>query len=425
VFLKAIRVVRTPLVREGEFTPVLHSVASPLSAGLDQPPSLNGLILTQRRPEATITYAMSAPTGEPLLAHWNVELGKTAVFTSDASKWAKRWLDWPGYRRMWTQIARTTARVRSDSPYEFTAEAVGDSLHFRLVATDGGKPVDRLETPVTLWDPKQKQSVVNLSQTGPGVYEGTAPATESGSYVAILKPSLDGKKLKPIVTGASVSSGIEYRRLNTDRVLLEQIARESRGRVLDLNTPKSANLFDRTGIIPREARTPLWRPLLLWTFLVFLLDVGTRRIAWDRFVSREFGVDLRRAAREAVQERGTKAAKVVEHLRETPKRVEPEQVAAIRLSDEDAEKVAAAEAERRRQARLAAVQATRERQKQERADQEASESGVEPQLPPPRRPSAPAPITPAPPADPEKPEGLLAAKRRARERMEGDSGEPS
>src|SRR6185436_9659353 len=81
-FLKAVKIIRSPMVREVEFQPVIHASGSPLVAGLSQPPPLGGLVLTQRRPEATITYAMTAPTGEPLLAHWSVDLGHVAAFTS-------------------------------------------------------------------------------------------------------------------------------------------------------------------------------------------------------------------------------------------------------------------------------------------------------------------------------------------------------
>jgi uncharacterized protein YegL len=69
-FLKAVRVVRTPLIREGSFDPVLLPTGSPLTVGVPTPPPLEGLVLSQHRPEPTITYAMEAPTGEPLLAHW-------------------------------------------------------------------------------------------------------------------------------------------------------------------------------------------------------------------------------------------------------------------------------------------------------------------------------------------------------------------
>lgn len=419
-FLKAVRVVRTPLVREGTFQPVILPVASPLTVGLESPPPLRGLVLTQRRPEPTIAYSMTTPTGEPLLAHWNVELGKVAVFTSDASKWAKDWINWPGYRQMWLQIAKAMTRVRSESPFELNVEVVDDWLNIRMDTTGrDGKPVDGLTVPVSVTTPSGETSTT-LSQTAPGVYEGRVPARESGQYVARVKPLQNGKKLPPLIGGASVSSGVEFRRLTTDHALLEQVAKESRGRILALNNPDAVKLFDRTGIQPREARTPLWRPLLLWTLIVLLLDVGTRRIAWDRFVSREYGVDLRRAARESVQDRGVKAAKVVTKLREAPKRVKVEPVAT--LNDEDAQRVAEAETERRRNARLAAVRAMREKQEA---------PAEEPPVPGESRPTEPTPQPPssgrgsseaaaAAATDEPKPEGLLAAKRRAREKMEGE-----
>lgn len=410
-FMKAVRVVRTPLVREGAFDPVILPVASPLTAGLDAPPPLRGLVLTQKRPEPTITYSMAAPTGEPLLAHWNVELGKVAVFTSDASTWAKEWINWPGYRQMWLSTAKAMTRVRSDSQYELNVEVVGDWLNIRMDTTGrDGKPVDGLSVPVSVSTPSGEVQTM-LSQTAPGIYEGRIPARESGGYIARIKPMQNGKKLPPLIGGASVSSGAEFRRLTTDRVLLEQVARETRGRILSLGNPAEVKLFDRAGVQPREARTPLWRPLLLWTVIVLLLDVGTRRIAWDRFVSREFGVDLRRAARESVQDRGQKAAKVVTKLREAPKRVKVDPV--VTLTEEDAQRVAEAEAQRRREARLAAVRATRDRQ--ESANQVPAPEAAAPESEP-----TPGPVVkPAPePRDESKPEGLLAAKRRAREKMD-------
>ncbi|HHN77200.1 MAG TPA: VWA domain-containing protein, partial [Phycisphaerales bacterium] len=106
VFLKAVRVLRSPLVREKPFDVVMRDTGSPLTEGLGEPPRLGGLVLTQELDDPSVTTAMSAPTGEPVLAHRPVELGHVAVFTSDASKWAKHWLDWPGYGLFWSRAAR-------------------------------------------------------------------------------------------------------------------------------------------------------------------------------------------------------------------------------------------------------------------------------------------------------------------------------
>jgi Ca-activated chloride channel homolog len=415
--MRAVRVVRTPMVREGLFEPVLTASGSPLTAGLGTPPGLEGLVLTHTRPEPTITYAMMAPSGEPLLAHWNVELGQVAAFTSDAHHWARQWLDWPGYRQMWVQMARTIARPAASERFDLTTEVAGDVLRLRLdAATQEGRPLDLLTVPVVIYTPSGAQMQMSLSQRGPGLYEGEAPARESGTYVAVLKPRQGAQRLPPIIGGASVASGLEHRSLRTDAALLERIAAESGGRVLSFDSA-AGQLFDRSQVVASIAQTPLWRPLLLWTLFILLLDVGTRRIAWDRFVSRRFGADLRKTAAEAVRDRSREAAATVARLRggvRTAEHVIGESSTA--LSEEDARRVAAEAAQRRREARLAAQQAARAA----RAPRAGSTPAADEQAPIITRPS-PAPEPPAPAQ--EGTSGLLAAKRRVRERLESEDGD--
>ena len=171
-----------------------------MTVGVPTPPPLEGLVLSQRRPEPTITYAMEAPTGEPLLAHWNVELGQVAVFASDAHAggWADRWVDWPGFAQLWTQIARSLARRTTPSRLEWSVDAVGESLHLRLEAAgDDGRPLDSLDVPASIRSPSGQQIPVSLSQSGPGVYEADVPVSESGSYVAIATPRQGASRLPP------------------------------------------------------------------------------------------------------------------------------------------------------------------------------------------------------------------------------------
>lgn len=404
-FLKAVRIVRSPLVRETVFQPVILPTGSPLVTGLGPPPRLLGLTLTRRRPEATITYAMETPTGEPLLAHWNVELGKVAAFTSDAHKWAAEWLEWPGYRQLWTQVARVLARPPGSGRMELDAEVRGESLALRLDATgDDGRPLDLLTAPAIVYSPSGKPVEVLMTQTASGLYEATVPARESGSYVAIVTPRLGTSQLTSVMGGVSVASGVEYRRLQSDVGLLRRIAEATGGRVLDLADARGARLFDRAGLEAREARTPLWRTLLLWTLLVLLLDVATRRIAWDRFVSREFGAEVGRAVAETVRDRSEQAERTVSRLRRGGRA--PAVVSAATLSDADAHRLAEDTFERRAKARMDEIRAR------------YGPAGA----PPAERDGGISTGADAPPA-PE--EGLLAAKRRARERFEADGeGQP-
>jgi len=296
VFVKEVRVVRKPEVREGLFEPIVRGAGSPVLAGVggDWPP-LGGLVLTRRREDPSVVLAATAPGGEPLLAHWSVGLGQTLAFTSDAHDWASRWLDWPGYQRLWTQIARTIARPTTTGRYDLGSEIVDGRLRVRLEAFDeDGGPLDLLAINGRLYRPGGGEAEsIRLTQTGPGVYEGTAPVEASGSYVVALTPRLGETPLPPVIGGASKAAGEEHRRLGSDVALLRRLAEATGGRVHDLDEPTTTRLFDRADVPPNRAATPLWPTLLIWALMVYLLDVGVRRIAWDRLITRDLAEEIR------------------------------------------------------------------------------------------------------------------------------------
>ena len=385
-FLKAVRVVRSPLVREGPFDPVVLPEPSPLTAGLGTPPPLLGINLTQWRPEATIVHAMQSPGGEPLLAHWQVELGQVAAFTSGLGRWSEEWQAWPGFARLWVQTVRSVARAGGSGRMELAVEAVGEELRVRLeAASDDGLPLDLLSVPVSVYGPDGSTREVALSQTAPGLYEGRAPARQSGAYVAIAKPMSGTRRLAPVLAGASLASGAEFRALRSDEGLLRRVAEISGGRVLEVTDPAAPSaLFERTGGERSTARTPLWPSLLVWAIGALLLDLGTRRIAWDRYL----GARDRR--------RGGAMPRVTEDLASRRRRTRgAEWPSTGSLGEEDAKRVVARERERRMQQRLAALRAIRD----------------------PGEASPPD----AGPAGPEGTGSLLEAKRRARERFDEDA----
>jgi hypothetical protein len=406
IFLKAVRLVRTPLIREAPFNPVVLPTGSPMVAGLDAPPPLNGLALTQSRSEPTIVTAIVTPENEPVLAHWNVGLGQVVAFTSDASNWATPWLPWPGYERLWTQIVRQSSRPPGSRNFQASSSAQGDTLRLRLEANgEDGRPMEGLEVPATLYAPSGASRQVRLMQTGPGLYETDVPATETGSYVALIKPMhhAEGKekRLSPVIVGSTILEGTEFRAKESNDELLAAIAKRSGGRVLELASASTVNLFDRAATKPREAVTPIWRTLLIWTLGMFLVDVATRRVAWDRWVSKRFRPELEREAA-AERERSASAARTVSGLKA---RLEPEaatqataQAPAIALSEKDARDLAAAARDRRRAQRIAtAVNAA--------------------QVASPPQTAGDATTPPTKPAE----SGLLAAKRRAAERFEDEN----
>jgi len=410
ILVKAVRVVRSPLVREGDFEPLVLATGSPLVQGLSQGmPPLGGLVLTQPREEPTVVYAMMTPSGEPLLAHWNAGLGRVAAFTSDAHDWAGRWVQWPGYGQLWTQIARTISRPATDRRQELSMSLDGDVLRLRLDASDAsGQPLDLMSVAGAVYAPNGERTEVRLSQSGPGRYEATLPAEQGGTYIATLAPQRNGRAMSPVVGGLSRARGFEYANLRSNDELLAAIAAESGGRIIELADLSTSNLFDRASVRPQEARLPLWPLLLVWSVGLMLVDIGTRRIAWDRLLSREFGATLRRDAAAAMKGRGAEAAAASERLR----RFEPAlgnagtNAAAGTLSADDAVAIVREQAERRRQSRQRGV---------------VPASQAAPAADKPAAPSPPERTGPARP-DVEAPEeeagGLLAAKRRARKRID-------
>lgn len=285
VFVRAVRVVRSPMIRESPFDPVLLDPASPAVSGIAGFPELGGVVLTQFRDDPRVTDALATPGGEPLLSHWTVELGRVAAFTSDAWRWASGWLPWEGYQQMWNQLARSMARSGGSGLSGFRAEQTGRGLRLVYTAVDDrGAPVDLLRVPVTLYDPANEPAEVLLEQVGPGEYALSVDAPQTGTYIAVATPRLGARRLPPAITGASIASGVEYERLSSNVALLEQIASVTGGRVLSVGSPDPEALWSREGLEPRVAQTPIWERLLVIGLIVLLLDVGTRRVAWDRII---------------------------------------------------------------------------------------------------------------------------------------------
>lgn len=408
IFLRETRVVRKPLLREGRFEPVMQPVGSPITAGMSSStPALFGYVLTQKRRDASVVYAIDAPTGEPILAHWNAGLGRVAAFTSDAhDEWAREWLGWPGYAQMWTQLARTIARPPASRGFELSTDISGDSLTLRLDARDDENlPIDLLTVPGVVYRPDGSRVEVSLTQTGPGLYEARVPASESGAYIVALTPRSGERALAPVLGGATRAIGPELRTLRSNVGLLREIAERTGGRVLDMDDPLATALFTREGLAPSRASLPVWRPLLVLIVVVFLMDVATRRVAWDRWLNKESLAELREAAASA---KASRAATVTGSLRRARERVEESEADAPKLGRFELDP--RAEAERRR-----AIRRTIQAQRRAEAEQEGpSDPGA-------RASQAAASQTESDSTTSSS--GLLAAKKRARERMDGASGE--
>lgn len=430
VFVRAIRVVQSPLVREAPFLPRIVAPASPLVEGIAGSggeqgsgalPALGGLSLTRAKVDPTVTTAMATGGGEPVLAHWQVGLGKVAVFTSDArsDNWAGVWSSWPGFGRFWTSLVRHVSRPTTAGPYELQIVRDGGGVVLRLdAANQSGDPIDYLTVPATVYDDSGMPREVLLGQVGPGEYEARLDDLEPGQVVAVVRPRLGQNAMAPVVGGVTIESNAEFRRLHSDDALLTRLAGATGGRVLSIATPDKWGVFDRTGVPPRVTMLPVFLPLIVLVLGLLLLDVATRRVAWDRFVSHEFGVDLRRSAAEATRDRGEQAGRALSGIR-AGRGVPAERAAdesEAGLGEQSAARVIAEARERRAREEAERLRRLRE----EMLGKPAGGGSASPDR------DARNAEQPAPQKHHEEdsgPGGLLEAKRRARERFEPSEGD--
>jgi secreted protein with Ig-like and vWFA domain len=293
VFIKEAKTIRKNLVKEVPFVPTVLPTGSPIMSNLLGVPELKGIVLTGERRDPRVLMPMVGPEGEPVFAHWQVGLGRSAAFTSDATnRWATSWLSWGGYPDFWSRTVRSIARPSATRDADLLVAIRDGRLNVQLdAAFDDGPATGRrqragsfgnfLDVKGSVLKPDGTVETITLDQVGPGQYRASSLADQTGNYVvSLFIDSPDGTR-RAVFGGAGRPPGEELRRFKSNTAVLKQIAQITNGRILDPAAPQTAGLFDRT--IPFETRSvrPLWRTLLYWLIALFMLDVACRRIAWD------------------------------------------------------------------------------------------------------------------------------------------------
>ena len=294
VFIKEAKTIRKNLVKEIPFIPTVLPTGSPIMSSLGAVPELKGLVLTGEKHDPRILMPLVGPEGEPVFAHWQVGLGRSAAFTSDATnRWATQWLSWGGYPDFWARTVRTIARPSASRDADLLVAIRDGQLNVQLDAAFESEPAPRrgrqrtgsfgnfLDVKGSILKPDGSVQPISLDQVGPGQYRANAPADQTGNYVVSLFIDAPDGTRRAVFGGAGRPPGEELRRFRSNNALLHRIAEVTGGRILDPKAPAPAGLFDRT--IPFETRSirPLWRTLLFWLVVLFMLDVACRRIAWD------------------------------------------------------------------------------------------------------------------------------------------------
>ncbi|MEM7230253.1 MAG: VWA domain-containing protein [Planctomycetota bacterium] len=413
VLVDSVQVINKPLIKEVPFRPDILATGSTLTEGMATAPELRGLVITTPKPDprAIIEMTHSDEGADPLLAHWQVGLGRVAAFTSDIGRtWSTNWEGWQTGDRFWLQLTRMMTRPPQSRETELLVDIRGDRLEVTLEAANAEGFIDHLRVDGTVYRPDGEAVPVRLRQEAPGRYVGDIDAPIEGNYIVAVTPRSSGRRLAPSIGGASRTTSPEFRRMQSNVSLLDEIAQMTDGRVLDVSDATAVNLYDRAQLPRRVSSIPAW-PIVMWIVLsCLILDVATRRIAWD------IGTINRLAARAYARIRPAAAARratvTLSSLREASDRLD------ARL-DAQSEGVAKLEGKKGRRG-----VPPRRFVKQKKKDDDAVDNASTPAT------AAKGPVkvnikSPEPPQDDqaddgstETTSGLLAAKRRARRQMD-------
>jgi uncharacterized membrane protein len=281
IFIKETAVILKSAIYEEPFKPQVKA-ASELTRGLGGGdfPQLLGYVATSMKPRAETPWFTDK--GDPLLAHWQYGLGRAVAFTSDArAKWAKNWLGWERYQQFWAQIAQWSLRRLENA--DFTSEVImdkGEGIINVEALDEKGNYRNFLNLQATVVSPKGERTVVRVEQTGPGHYEAKFPTKEVGGYLVNLMQMENGQAVAGQVVGASVNFSPEFAAGDPNLNLLKRIAESGGGRMLDPTRPLD-NPFTHDRV---KTQRPLdfWEWLVRLAIILFVIDVGVRRIDLER-----------------------------------------------------------------------------------------------------------------------------------------------
>lgn len=321
IFTKEAQVVKRSLIWEEPFAPRTAFRPEMLKGIGPELPPLNGYVITTAKPDPQVQVPLLAKENDPLLAFWQIGLGRAGAFTSGAkTRWAKQWVSWGGYSKFWSQLVRWTARKVSRSNLQVATKVTDGEGQIILDALDAEcRFLNFLDLKARAVSPQCESQPVQLRQTAPGRYVGRFDADAVGCYLVSIGYRGEGGVQGTYTTGAAVSYSPEYRELSTNQPLLENLAAAAGGRVL---SPADA-VFKHEAGVPMSAK-PIWSALLLIAICLFPADVFVRRVRLDYAKAAAFAMSLLRVRRRKPERAADpRLAKLLARKAELLEQVEP------------------------------------------------------------------------------------------------------
>lgn len=288
IFVKEAQTVKRSLIWEGTpFTPAMSPIPSETMRGISAVAPLSGYVVTGERDSGLAQVLLRGKENDPILAIWQHGLGRVVAYTSDATtRWNPAWIGWPGFKAFWEQHVRWAMRPSGSANLRVTTEKNGDKTRVRVDALDpAGERLNFAKFKGRVAGPDGKGQDVELTQVGPGVYEGEIDTKGAGSYVVSMRyaaPKPDGDGVMEGTVQAAVTKPFadEFRALTDNTPLLQQVAAMTGGKVLE-GDPAKDLAWRPEGVEFPVATKPIWLFFALAGITMFLMDVGVRRVRID------------------------------------------------------------------------------------------------------------------------------------------------
>ena len=247
---------------------------------LQHAPELLGYDIAQCKPNV-FTDIVGGPLRDPILAHWQYGLGRSFAFMSDdSSRWGARWIPWPLYSPLWSQIVRWSLRDRASRDISLFSTVSHGIAHVRAnVASVRGTGPTNVETWVT--SSTGQTLPITLTKTTGNEYTGTFAADQTGDYFVVANATWKSGNNSVSESGQStlvVPYSDEYRNLNANTDLLQGLADNTHGSALE-----SASSIYQTDVDRVVAIVDPTEGLIIASMVLFLLDVAVRKLGFEFF----------------------------------------------------------------------------------------------------------------------------------------------
>ncbi|HLZ10678.1 MAG TPA: VWA domain-containing protein, partial [Chloroflexota bacterium] len=288
--LKETTEVARAAITEETFAPTLGDQSAILD-GIANLPALHGYVAATPKPSAIV--GLTSPEGDPILAQWQLGLGRAIAFTSDVSaRWSSNWVSWPEFSQFWGRVFKWTVPGPQGENLQVQTTVADGRAHIVVdsIAADGS-PVNGATTTASIASPGSGPvpggqvapgsgttgpalSTETLTQEAPGRYAADVPATDQGNYlVQVSQSTADSAPPSVQSHGFTVPYSPEVSSQQANPGLLRDLSAATGGSVLTA----PAESFEHNLRLADSAR-PIWPDLIALLIPIFFLDVAVRRL---------------------------------------------------------------------------------------------------------------------------------------------------